>query len=316
MEVTLKKAVVFGCGSIGSKYIDLLSELGFSVGCYDVKKIDSELIKDKVTFYDTAESCIDSKPDIIIISTPPDSHLSCLEIAIKSKAKILLEKPLAASKEEAQNILKIYQNNKGRIWCVANMRYHNGFQTLDKNIKNLGKIYSATSYFSHRLSQMRSKTKNLYAAKKNEGGVILDCVHDIDLLYKLFGKLLFVNSWIATLGNEKIEAEDYAHLWLKSENGIHISMQLDFLSRWKSRGIKIIGENGTLVWESNGRKPELATVKFYGTDRVIKTYLDDSPVSSDLEYKEMLIDFISECKNLQTVEEALEILNLSLMARV
>ena len=93
-------------------------------------------------------------------------------------------------------------------------------------------------------------------------------------------------------------------------------MQLDFLSRWKSRGIKIIGENGTLVWESNGRKPELATVKFYGTDRVIKTYLDDSPVSSDLEYKEMLIDFISECKNLQTVEEALEILNLSLMARV
>ena len=135
MEVNTKKAVVFGCGSIGSKYIDLLYELGFSVGCYDVKKIDSDLMKDKVTFYDTAESCIDSKPDIVIIATPPDSHLSCLQIAIKSKARILLEKPLATSKEEAQNILKIHQKNKGRIWCVANMRYHNGFQSLDKILK-------------------------------------------------------------------------------------------------------------------------------------------------------------------------------------
>ena len=35
-----------------------------------------------------------------------------------------------------------------------------------------------------------------------------------------------------------------------------------------------IGENGTLIWESNGRKPELMTVKFYGTDRVIETYLE------------------------------------------
>ena len=58
------------------------------------------------------------------------------------------------------------------------------------------------------------------------------------------------------------------------------------------------------------------TVKFYGTDRVIETYLENSPLSTDLEYKEMLIDFISECKNLQTVEEASEILNLALMARV
>ena len=40
-------------------------------------------------------------------------------------------------------------------------------------------------------------------------------------------------------------------------------------------------------------EPELVTVKFYGTDRVIETYLENSPLSTDLEYKEMLIDFIS-----------------------
>ena len=69
MEVDKKKALVFGCGSIGSKYIILLTDLGFSVGCYDTKKIDKKLFNDKVIFFDSAETSLDINPDIIIIST-------------------------------------------------------------------------------------------------------------------------------------------------------------------------------------------------------------------------------------------------------
>mgnify|MGYP006996128814 CR=1 FL=1 len=36
---------------------------------------------------------------------------------------------------------QIAKKNKGRIWCVANMRYHPAFKTIEKNFKNLGKIY-------------------------------------------------------------------------------------------------------------------------------------------------------------------------------
>lgn len=316
MEVNKKNALVIGCGSIGSKYINLLIDLGFKVGCYDNKKIDKKLFNDNVIFFDTLESSLNINPNIIIISTPPNSHLSCLKSVSQSKAKILIEKPLASSHTDAQKILEIANENQKRIWCVANMRYHPGFKAIQKNLGRLGKIYSVTSHFTHRLSQMRSVATNVFASNKDEGGVILDCVHDIDLLNKLFGKLSLVNSRIANLGDEKIEAEDYADLWLESESKIHISMHLDFLSCWKSRGIKIIAKNATLFWESYGKNPEITCVSVYDSDGVNKLILNNITVPKDLVYREMLIDFINQCKNLQTVQEASDILKIALKARL
>ena len=147
------------------------------------------------------------------------------------------------------------------------------------------------------------------------GGVILDCVHDIDLLVRLFGKLSLINSWIASLGNEKIEAEDFAQLQIISEKGVHISINLDFLSRWKSRGIKIVGENATLLWESHGKNPERASVKILSKEGIIEKILDNIIIPSVLVYKEMLLDFTSNCEELQTVSEAFDILSIALEAR-
>lgn len=312
----MNKAVVIGCGSIGTRYIRLLIDLKFSVNCHDIKKIDTSIFKDNVINYDSISKCIDCNPDIIIISTPPSSHLSCLVEAIKSNAKILLEKPIASSKKDSDRILEIDKKNKGRIWCVSNMRYHPGFIAIKNNIKKVGKVYYANSYFSHKLSQMRKSSTKIFASNKNEGGVILDCVHDIDLISNLFGKIIFVNSWIASIGLEKIDAEDHAYIWLKNESGVRLSMHFDFLSRWKTRGIKVVGENGTLIWESCDKSPELISVKLYDTNGLAEILIENFYLPTDLVYKEMLNDFISEKKYLQTVNEASKILDLALKARM
>tara|TARA_B100001564_G_scaffold293507_1_gene258142 strand:+ start:22 stop:612 length:591 start_codon:yes stop_codon:yes gene_type:complete len=195
------------------------------------------------------------------------------------------------------------------------MRYHPGFIELKNNLKNLGKIYSTIAHFSHRISQTRPATTNIFAAQKDEVGVILDCVHEIDLSNRLFGKLSFINSWTASLGNEKTDAEDFAQLQMISEKGVHISIHLDFLSRWKSRGIKIVGENATAIWESHGKNPELASVKILSKEGVIEEILDNITISSVLVYKEMLLDFTSNCEELQTVTEAFDTLSIALKAK-
>ena len=93
-------------------------------------------------------------------------------------------------------------------------------------------------------------------------------------------------------------------------------MHLDFLSRWKSRGIKIIAKNATLFWESHGKNPETTSVGVYGSEGISKLIINNITVPKDLVYREMLIDFINQCKNLQTVEEASDILNIALKARL
>lgn len=62
-------------------------------------------------------------------------------------------------------------------------------------------------------------------------------------------------------------------LYVSRIKKINILFQLDFLSRYKTRGIKIVGDKGTLLWESNSKNPELMTVKFLGNNKVIKIFL-------------------------------------------
>ena len=101
-----KKAVIIGYGSIGSRYARLLKNFGYEVGCVDIKK-KRQIVKNKFKFFNSIEDCVISNPEIIIVSTPPKAHLPCLLQAIKSKANILIEKPLAANEEDAIQILKI-----------------------------------------------------------------------------------------------------------------------------------------------------------------------------------------------------------------
>ena len=44
--------------------------------------------------------------------------------------------------------------------------------------------------------------------------------------------------------------------------GVVSELQLDFLRPIKRRGCEIIGENGSLIWESVGKKPEDCKVDF------------------------------------------------------
>lgn len=117
------------------------------------------------------------------------------------------------------------------------------------------------------------------------------------------------------LGIKKIKAEDYATLCFKNQKKINILFQLDFLSRYKTRGIKIVGDKGTLLWESNSKNPELMTVKFLGNNKVIKIFFNKKILHTDYVYQEMLKDFVYKRKYLQTVNEAYDILNLALIAR-
>ena len=289
--------------------------MGFLVGFFDIKKINKKKFKSNNICFSSVKEIIKFDPDYIIISTPPNSHLTCLKMVHKLRSKILVEKPLSATKKDSYQICKIAKKKKKRIFSVSNMRYHPGFVSLKNNIKKLGKIYSATSYFSHRLSYMRTSGLNNFASDKNEGGVILDCVHDIDLIYRLFGKLSFLNSSVGSIGKEKISAEDYAIINLQAQNKIRVSIQLDFLSCWKSRGIKVIGEKGTLIWESNGKNPEIANVGLYDKHGLVKSYLKKRKIHPDQMYKDMLLDFTSDCSNIQSISEASKILNLALEAR-
>jgi len=82
------------------------------------------------------------------------------------------------------------------------------------------------------------------------GGVLLDDIHDFDLLFWLnnFQKVREANIVCAKVSNLAIDTEDICSASFEFENNVMGSVRCDYLQQYKHKNIKIIGEKGNLEW--------------------------------------------------------------------
>ncbi len=94
--------------------------------------------------------------------------------------------------------------------------------------------------------------RSSYSRKKAlGGGVLLDLVHDINYPAWLLGEAIKPLSGIVRrMSRRTADAEDIAEsLWL-SRSGVIVSIHQDYLRMPGRRSLEIIGENGSLLWDS------------------------------------------------------------------
>jgi predicted dehydrogenase len=305
------RAGVVGCGSIGRRYLDWLTQLGCVVGLYDPDISKTKNLSAKILIFSDIDSLLEWAEDYVVIASPPRSHRAPMLSALGRGAKILVEKPLAASLVDAHEMRLAAECAPGRVFAVCNMRFHPAVQALRKQLKQIGEPLYARAHFSHRLAQMRPAGLNVFAADAKEGGgVILDCVHDLDLLVWMLGPMRVVHAWTGQIGPDPIAAEDYAEIHLQSTQGIRVALHLDFLARWKRRGLELAGTDATLVWHSEGRRPETATVYLNRSDHSSAIF-DSSMIDPNISYLNMLRSFLYDGRDLQTLQEAEHVLALA-----
>ena len=88
------------------------------------------------------------KPDILHISTPPETHYNIIKRAIPYNPKLIIcEKPLAHNLEDAKQILNIYKNNKVKILVNHERRYSKDYINVKNHIeaKTYGELLSISA---------------------------------------------------------------------------------------------------------------------------------------------------------------------------
>lgn len=308
------KIGVAGCGSIGSRYVAWLGELGAEVAAYDPDAGRRSSVAGQATVHETLQAMLAWKPQRVLVATPPRTHAEVACAAIEAGADVLVEKPIAASVRDADRIVAAAARAGRQAWVVCNMRFHDGPRTLKAYMHRIGQPLFARAHFGHRLSQMRPAGTQVFASSAAEGGgVVLDCIHEIDYLQWLLGGIAGVNAWLGRIGPDPIQAEDYADLRLEFASGVRGSVHTDFLARRKRRGAEIAGTDGTLLWHSEGRAPEACTVTF-GDQQGEEVLLRNPKVDSASEYRHMLQAFLADGTSLQTAEEGRRALQVALRA--
>jgi predicted dehydrogenase len=316
------KLVVVGTGSIGRRHASNARAFG-DVGVFDVdidraKACAHELSVD--CFPDLA-TAMDWGPDAVVVATPTQVRLAPIRAAVEAGAAILIEKPIAARMEEAEEIAELISHHRAIAAVGCNMRFHPGVRALRENIARIGRPLFAQAQFGNYLPNMRPSVdyRTLYVASKRAGDIILDCIHEIDYLMWLLGPVARANASGRKLSDLEIEAGDFAAVVLDHRGGSTSLVTLDYLRRCKQRGCEIVGDRGTLIWSSEGKDPEQCSVRlFEASTGQWTTLLSDHAIDTNAPFVAELDAFTrlvaGESSVMLNVGSAVEVLSVALAA--
>ena len=201
------KVGVLGAGHLGKIHLRLLeqSSLYQLVGFYDANEEYANNVNNEFGYhrFTTIDELIDAV-DVVDIVTPTLSHYACAIKAIRKKKHVFLEKPIANSVQEAQEIIRLAQEFgvKGQVGHVE--RFNPAFKAVKDKINN--PMFIET----HRLAEFNPRGTDV--------PVVLDLmIHDIDAILSVVKSP--VKSIHATGTAVISDSPDIANARIEFENG-------------------------------------------------------------------------------------------------
>jgi len=297
------RILVIGAGSIGSRHAENARRHG------EVALLDSdrERVLDVagqlgISSFSREDDAWGWAPDGVIVATPTHLHIEYAAKAVEHGVKtVLIEKPIAHSLAGVTKHLSDAKAEGARLFVVTNMRFHPAIQVVKDNLSLIGQPLFARGHYGNYLPNMRPGMdyRKLYASSRAQGGgVILDVIHEIDYMSWLFGDVGSVMAHAAKLSDLEIDVEDYASVIMEHDSGVRTTLTMDYLQQCKRRGCEIVGTEGTLIWESEGKSPEQCVVKLYEKETGHwKSLLELSGVDASRFYQMQIDEFAAAIGN-------------------
>jgi predicted dehydrogenase len=309
------RVLVHGTGSIGSRHLRVLRErlavdALYALPVREGRASSAEIGDAEVVSTERATAL---RPDAYIVATDTARHVRDVVQALASGAKVLVEKPLARTRAEAEPLTALV--GEATLYVAAPLRFQSALARFREALPRIGRPHAVRIECVSYLPEWRPGRpyKDSYSARRDEGGVLLDLIHEIDYALWCFGPPRRV--W-ARLGNGRrlgIESEEEAELAWETDAGTWISLRLDYLTRTRRRRMVADGENGTLCWDGIEQ-----SVTFVQSSGEIERWDDREDVDAMMESQTRA--FLStvtstETRRLSTLDDALRALAVCDAAR-
>jgi len=180
-----------------------------------------------------------------------------------------------------------------------------------------GRLVSARAQFGHYLPDWHpwEDYRQGYSARREMGGgVVLDRIHELDLMRWLMGDVAEVCALTGRLSSLEIDSEDTAEILLRFESGAFGSVHMDYVRRNYDCRLEIIGEEGTLQWSYESH----AVSCFTGRDRAWRRteWPDYDPNDMYLEQMRHFLTVVEGRElSVQDVCEARSVLEMAIAAK-
>ncbi len=220
------KILVVGCGNMGKSHAKAYHSMeGYEIvglvsrGEKSRKDLVEILGTDYPQFSNYEEALAASQPDAVSINTYPDTHADYAKKAFAAGAHVFLEKPIAESVDEAQEIVTMAKSANRKLVIGYILRVHPSWMKFIEVAQTLGKPLVMRMNLNQ---QSSGKNWETHKCLMNSMSPIVDCgVHYVDVMCQMTrSKPVRVSAIGARLSEELNEGMyNYGQLQVTFEDG-------------------------------------------------------------------------------------------------
>jgi predicted dehydrogenase len=307
------RALVLGCGSIGSRHARNLVDLGVDVAVADVDEMAAATLAESLGATAVTREAAPFS-DLVVVATPTSGHVDDLAWALARGADVFVEKPLTASREGLDTARALARDHADRIVMVGcNLRFSEGFAVLSANLATVGRVAVLLVDYGWWLPAWHPEGdyRTGYSARRAlGGGIVLDAIHEIDYTLTLAGPPVEVRGCSDSTGVLQVDVEDVADITMRHRDGAHSHIHLDYLRRRYSRSCTVIGSEAQITWDVPRASVELVREARAGAEPLAVSVDSDPNAQYVAEMRHMLAAIASRqptCNDVDRAGAAIEV---------
>ncbi|NQX28236.1 Gfo/Idh/MocA family oxidoreductase [Microbacteriaceae bacterium VKM Ac-2854] len=251
----MTRAAVVGCGDISALHLAAIGTVA-DAELVAVCDIEAGRLAIAATAYAVpgfldAEELFDvAKPDVVHICTPHNTHAALAIAALERGISVVLEKPLAHTREEGERVVAAAAASGAKIAVCFQNRYNQPVERmrelLDSGAVGAVRGASATVVW-HRTAEYYADRPWRGTWAGGGGGLLMNqAIHTLDLVQWLVGDVESVRGGVSTRALP-IEVEDTAELVLTHASGIRSTFYATLANAWNAPvTVEIETENALL----------------------------------------------------------------------
>lgn len=255
----MPRILIAGLGSIGRRHLKNLLRIGqHELLGYRTRSAPVDDAPELPVFTDLTKA-LSTHPDLVIVATPTARHLSVALPAARAGCHLYIEKPLSHSWDGVDELVKEIQGRGLLSMMGFDLRFDPGLCKVKELLEEglIGRVVSLQAQVGQYLPDWHpweDYRKGISASSEMGGGVILDLIHELDYVTWLLGPVSELACFAGHVSNLEIQTEDTAAILLQFENGAIGTVHLDYLQRTPSRTCRVIGEEGTILWDYHAQQ--------------------------------------------------------------
>jgi predicted dehydrogenase len=169
-------------------------------------------------FIDFGQALEETKPDAVILATPPEGHYRQVLLAFEKGVHVLVEKPLTEKLEDAVMLADAADRRGLQLMVGMNFRYLPAHQVLKQFIqeKRLGEpAFGQFAYIRHR--DGRRQDLNKYCLNMEQPMLLEQSIHHLDLMRYCYNREV-----------EAVVAQTWNPSWSTYQDDSNVSILLQF----------------------------------------------------------------------------------------